>query len=76
MNWAVKLWNQIVFINFDPLNMVILNISASQKICSSNGLEDTAMLGVTLPMKMSVIIFGVFEVDKNFGTHPKLFLRS
>ena len=44
-----------------------------QKICSSNGLEDTTMLEVALLMKRGVVIFGLFAADRDFGTYPKLF---
>ena len=33
-----------------------------------------ATLEAALPMKKGVVIYEVFAADKEFGTHPKLFL--
>ena len=32
------------------------------------------MFKVVLPIKRGMVIFGVFAADREFGTHPKLFL--
>lgn len=52
---------------------------ATLKICSSNGLEVTAMSVVELPMKKEIVslkraFWGFSHLDENVGTHPKLFL--
>ena len=34
------------------------------------------MLEVALPKKKGVVIFRLFAADRDFGTHPNLFVRS
>ena len=48
------------------------------KLCRHNrrrpSSEDTAMFKVILPIKRGVVIFRMFAAEREFGTHPKLFL--
>ena len=46
-------------------------------MCSSNSLEESGTLEIrSTSNEIGVVIFGVFTVDREFGTHPKLFLGS
>ena len=57
------------------LNIAILNILSTQKICSSNsGLGNMAILKIALLIKRGVVIFSMFAADRQFGTYAKLFL--
>ena len=72
--WTVKLWNQMVFTNFDPLNTAIVNIlSTSGSLLLQWFRRYSYVVSITFNKK-GVVIFRVFAVERDFGTHPKLSL--